>query len=324
MTPTTEVTIRPFEERDYVAALELNRRVYPDYERSLESWRRDDETRRKDLHHARFVAEQGGRIVGMAETGHSEGMYHPRRFGLDLMVDPDCQSRGIGRALYARILENLAPFDPLSIRSGAREDYTKLVQFFRSRGYQEIMRAWESRLDVPAFDFAPWGDWEAPLREHGVEIRTLRELMAEDPEHRRKLYELDEACSADVPHPEPRTPISFERFEQHIFESPDLIPEAFLVAVAGGEYVALSTLWKGKDDRDIHNGLTGTRREWRRKGIALALKLRNVRWAQQHGVPTIKTWNESNNRAMLGINERMGFVKQPAWITFSLHLKDEG
>ena len=62
---------------------------------------------------------------------------------------------------------------------------------------------------------------------------------------------------------------------------------------------------------------------YRRRGIALALKLRGIAYAKAQGRPTIKTWNESNNRAMLAINDALGFVKQPAWIDFVKTLRDD-
>ncbi|HEU5317585.1 MAG TPA: GNAT family N-acetyltransferase, partial [Chloroflexota bacterium] len=55
---------------------------------------------------------------------------------------------------------------------------------------------------------------------------------------------------------------------------------------------------------------------YRGKGIAMALKVRGVRYAREHGYREIRTNNDTANRPMLRINEAMGFVKQPAWIIF--------
>ena len=65
------------------------------------------------------------------------------------------------------------------------------------------------------------------------------------------------------------------------------------------------------------------RREWRRKGIATALKLAAVTWAKDAGKREIRTWNAQQNRAMLSINEAMGFEKIPAWISYEKKLKEE-
>ena len=45
-----------------------------------------------------------------------------------------------------------------------------------------------------------------------------------------------------------------------------------------------------------------------------------MRYAIDKGVEHIKTWNDVHNRAMLAINEAMGFVKQPAWISYEKDL----
>jgi GNAT superfamily N-acetyltransferase len=105
--------------------------------------------------------------------------------------------------------------------------------------------------------------------------------------------------------------------------SPNLLPDAYFVAVDGDEYAGTSALWSSPGSNQLYTGLTGVRRAHRRKGIALALKLRGIDYAKTHGVATIKTWNESNNRAMLSINERLGYVRQPAWVDFSKTLRKE-
>ncbi len=56
---------------------------------------------------------------------------------------------------------------------------------------------------------------------------------------------------------------------------------------------------------------------YRRRGVALALKLRGLAYAQSRGYVYINTGMASNNEAMVALNTRLGFVPQKAFITFS-------
>jgi GNAT superfamily N-acetyltransferase len=318
--------IRPFgySDADYAGVMAVDNIVYPEYPSTIEEWKDDDARRDPKCRYGRWVAEVDGSIVGLANYHQLSGMYHPQRFQIGASVLPAYQGRGIGRALYATMLDALAPFDPLSLRSNVREDMTRGVRFLQERGFVVDMKSWESRLHVPSFDFTPYADAEAKMTAHGHRVATLAELMVRDSDHRRKLYELIWACEQDVPHPEPQTRMEQEVFEKRHFENPNLLPDACFIALDGDEYVGISELWASQADaNELYTGLTGVRREYRRRGIALALKLRAIAYARAHGVTTVKTWNEQNNRAMLSINEMLGFVKQPIWINFVKTLRAE-
>src|SRR5690606_23520676 len=153
-------------------------------------------------------------------------------------------------------------------------------------------------------------------------IKTVRELET-DPDRNAKLYKLEFALERDVPSPEPITEVPFEEWMK-LWDRPNLLPDAWFIAVHDGEYVGSTNLWKTQARDDLlYTGLTGVLREYRRKGIATALKLQAVRYAQTHGISQVRTWNAQSNEGMLGINVRLGFVRQPAYIMFTRKLREE-
>jgi len=320
----TQITIRPFTERDYPAYVAVVNDTFPDYATSVAALRFGDDHRDPQCRQGRFMAEAAGAIVGVGSYDQWAGMYHPRKFAIDVTIMPQWQGQGFGAALYERVMAALEPFAPLSVRSQGRADLERGIRFLRERGFVEGMRSWESRLAVADFDPAPFAGAEARIAASGITIRTIPEL-AGDPARDRKLYELDRELFADVPSPEPPTPIPFEHFVARRLGDPDLIPEAYYIAIddATGEYAGMGQLWRSSGSADLYNGLTAVRRAYRRRGIALALKLRGIAHARAVGAPTIKTWNETNNRGMLAINEALGFVKQPVWVDFVKTLRDE-
>ncbi len=315
------LVIRPFEDRDYPAIAEVLKAAWPD-EAHSEAGLREHDHHAPQIRWGRFVAEVEGQVVGVGDYTQFEGMYHPQKFGVWVTVKPAFRSQGIGKALYRQVLGALKPHRPISILSSTREDQPQALAWLQKLGFAEKMRYWESRLDVRRFDFAPWAGRIEAVEAAGFELKSLKELEA-DKEHRQKLYDLWLEARLDVPRPDDLSEVSFEDYCKWVFESRYYLPEGHFVAVdkTTGQYVALSTLWKTDGDY-LQTGLTGTRRAYRRKGLALALKLKGIRFAKAYGTKEIRTGNETGNRAMLAINEALGFVKQPAWIDYVLTLQE--
>ncbi|WP_299431068.1 GNAT family N-acetyltransferase [uncultured Meiothermus sp.] len=319
---TINLVVRPFEERDYAAIAEVFNAAWPD-QAHTETALREDDDHAPQIKWGRFVAEIDHRIVGVGEYTQFEGMYHPQRFAAWVTVRPEFRSQGIGKALYRQVVAALEPHDPISILSSTREDQTAAIAWLHKLGYLEKMKYWESRLDVQAFDFAPYAGKIEAAEAAGFELKCLKELES-DPEYQQKSYDLWLEARLDVPRPDAISEVGFEDYCKWVFGSSYYLPEAYFVAVdtKTGQYVAMSTLWKSDGDY-LGTGLTGTRRAYRRLGLALALKLKGIRFARERGVKEIRTGNESNNRAMLSINEAMGFVKQPIWADYVLTIKEE-
>jgi len=314
--------IRPFTPDDYSTLARIASAAFPEYPASVEEKEFGDTRRDPKCRLSRWLIERDGQPVGYGEYSQRSSAYHPRRFSLNVIVEPGSQGRGLGKALYEQVMSAIIPFDPLSVRVQIREDRTRSARFLRDRGFIEDMRSFESRLDVAAFDPSSYAESEARVRALGIEFKTLREL--EDvPGHWQKHYEMGEELAADVPSAEPRTRVEKAVWMAARIQNPGLLRDAYLIAVKDEEYIGVTMLKASGGSGDLHTGLTGVKREYRRRGVALALKVKTIAWAKQNGYSRVKTWNEANNRGMLGINERLGFVRQPAWLDMVKVLKEE-
>ncbi|HEY3414510.1 MAG TPA: GNAT family N-acetyltransferase [Armatimonadota bacterium] len=309
------VTIRRQTPDDYPVLADIFNASLPDYPTTTEQIRRYDEVRDPKCFHERLIAECDSQPVGAVTFGNTEWMFHPRRFAIEVHVLPAHRNAGVGTQLYGAMEANLATLEPEVLRSLAREDMPESIHFLEKRGFHEEDRNWESRLAVAAFNPGPYDGIEDCLRTIGVDIVTFGSL-ASDPDRDRKMFELETELVHDLPAPEPLTDLSYEQYGKHILDSPNLLPEGWMVATHNGEYIGVSVVWLAPGQAYLNTGLTAVKREWRRNRIALAMKLRVIEYARQRGIPQIRTDNESNNVGMLSINERLGFVKQPVWIGY--------
>ena len=80
---------------------------------------------------------------------------------------------------------------------------------------------------------------------------------------------------------------------------------------AGNEVVGYAALQVFGDE--AHHGLTATRRDWRRRGIASALKRAEIAAAKRAGFTRLLTESEERNEPMRRLNEKLGYVPAPEW-----------
>lgn len=316
------ITLRPFRDTDYDALISIQNALDPEHQHTVDELRYHTDARDPKIQLVRWVAEDDHHVIGAGLFMNMEWSYDPQRFFVGVDVLPERHGQGVGKALYNHLITELKLYTPTALLSQANETQPRSVRFLTDRGFVEDMRVWESKLDTTTFDWSPYAGIAARVAEHNITIKSLRDLV-DDPERDRKVYDLMTAVGPDLPTTTPYTPPEFETVTARRNNDPNFLPEAYFVAVHNDQYIATSAVFNSQSNEHLWTGLTGTRREYRRKGIALALKLRVIRYAQEHGRRWIYTDNASTNRPMLAINERLGFQRMPAWIWFTKTLTED-
>ena len=313
-----EVRIREAQESDEPRILDIGNAIYPEYRDTLEEFRHRL-TRLRDGGYVSVLSvaeERPGEIVGASHFHHMPGQFDPARFRVDVYVDPAWRRRGAGAALHDHMVEAVVARGGRHLESSTRETMAESIAFLVRRGYRETMRAWETRLDVARFEPAPFASYRARVRDQGVMITTLADEVKRDPEALRRAHALHDAVLADIPAPIPYTPVPFEQFLQVNVESPRALLNAYFIAKVGDVHIGEANLQRPAEGAHLYHNVTGVLPGYRGRGIAMVLKLATIEFARAHGHSEIRTWNEVNNVGMLAINDRLGFVRQPAWLTF--------
>jgi mycothiol synthase len=315
--------IKAFEAEDYPALGHLLENVFPDYPGFLEETRHEDEHRPAHCKAARWIAWDGKQAMGSVEYRQQPTMYHPRRFIVELMVHAAYEGCGLGGHLYDHLLAEIAVHKPIGFRCFARDDMPRGVAFAEKRGFVPFQRDVESHLDLEEYDPLQAEEWRRKLAERNIVIKSLPELEA-DPDRDPKLYGLRTEILRDVPAPQAATAEGFDVWQDRYYSNPALIRDAVAIALDGDRYVGYSNLYDADGEPVLYTGLTGTLRDYRGRGIAQALKHKNLAWAKAAGREKVMTWNELRNADILAINEKVGFRRKAAWINYAKEIKGNG
>ncbi|MFW6144366.1 MAG: GNAT family N-acetyltransferase [Candidatus Natronoplasma sp.] len=313
--PSKELKIRKSEESDYLDIARSENAVFTERKRDEEFFRQIDKNKAEKCKHQRYVAEIDDKVVGHGFYTQLEWSYSPGKYFIYVCIHPDFQEQGYGSEVYRYLMDELKEKDPKKLEAHTREDKQNGIQFLEDRGFKETQREWELVLNVDDFDFEEFRGLEKRLNEnHGIRLKSVDEMRF-DEGAKKELHELFEEITNDVPRPGEHTRIDFDQFIS-FFERPDFLPEAYIIAVKDDEFIGFTSHLKRGEEEVLYTCLTGVKREYRGNGIATALKIKAIEVAEDEGFSKMTTENETNNEAMLHINQKLGFEKKPAWIDF--------
>jgi GNAT superfamily N-acetyltransferase len=218
-------------------------------------------------------------------------------------VHPERRRRGVGTVLLAHLVAFVGSLG-LNRVSGQVTD-TGSKEFAERFGFAETDRQVEQvrRLNGEiAIDPLP----------DGIEVATIAErpdlLEAAYPLARDEGY-TDLALEGSISIP----------LDEWLHDEATL-PEGSFVALRDGEIVGYSGLMAHDNDGVAEDGLTVVGRDWRRRGLAKALKQRELAWAKDAGLREVVTWTQTGNDGMRAVNERLGYEYRDVAITMATTL----
>ena len=252
-----------------------------------------------------WVAEEDGEIVGSAWAGFEWAVPTPGKGRFWVAVAREHRRRGIGGVLYAVVEEYLRRRGAWRARSNVDADPAG-ERFLRGRGFERTGADIVSELVLPAADL---GEPSAP----GFSVVPLAQA-------RDRIEDLYAVCAAgeiDMPSDEPDSALTVEGWKLDDFGVPDLSDDGSFVALESDRVVSLAFLAVDPSRKLGYNQMTATLPEFRRRGLALAVKLAAAHWAQANGFERILTENDAENAGMLAVNQRLGYrplYEQSKWV----------
>jgi GNAT superfamily N-acetyltransferase len=272
---------------------------------------------RKDFTFGRFIAELGGEPIAYLDWAHGPWDKLPERH---CYVDVYLAEKHMGAQLLAYlwgwIEEEAAKQGALTLNAAAGEEETPMLSVLEKRGYERERadRVWI--LDLQAHG-ARLVDEAAGARERmraeGITLTTLSDWP--DPTRFEKLHALSEETRQDIPHSTPILPQPMEYFMSRA-NAPDHRADRWWLALDGDRPVAMSFLSFPPVRGHVWTGYTCCTRSHRGRGIARAVKLQTLAQAVELGIPSVRTDNDSENAAMLHINETLGYESLPGYVNF--------
>lgn len=320
----TNYFLRPFRasEQEYRALASLLRAVSPEGrpESSADLKREDLEWPSSSLLQRVVAYTSREEMAAVGACFQAYWLDSPSTIYLKFDVHPDHPQVHLLPILFEnlhRLLnEHTSEFRRLVAR--AREDDSDRVGFLVKNGFREEMRSPSSAMRVAEFDESIGDGAYARLAQCRVRLITMAELRDKEPDWKRKLRDLRWEIVRDVPSTEPFARPTVAEFEEMVLRDPALDEEAFFIAQAEeGALIGMSNLWRNDPEgKRLDTGLTGVIRSYRRRGIATALKVQTIRYAQASGAEKIETSNEEDS-PMYTLNLRLGFKPKPAWVDYA-------
>jgi mycothiol synthase len=278
------ITIRPVSSKaDYAAWREVRIAVLPDERAPTIA----ELSAQAGPQHHYVLAEFNGTLVGAGFVGSSSLTGHA---SVAPRVLPAFRRRGVGSALLRVLAHDAAAMGFTTVTANATDAGS--ARFAELHGFREVDRQIEQVRAIV--------DESAPQTPPGVTIVPVsaRPELWLSAYHTVGVQAFQDVATVAV------LEVTPQEWQRDWITSQD----AMFVALANGEVIGCAGLMPDPDEPGrAEHALTAVRRDWRRRGVATALKRTTLAWAAVNGFSEVYTWTQRNNDGMRALNTRLGF-----------------
>lgn len=255
-----------------------------------------------------WLALLDGKPVGAGSCSFNLGMEEDTAAFAVACVLPQARGQGVGTAIYKQVSAHARSLGKSQLMTWGYADDAAGVAFAERHGFVVVTRKPALRL---VLDGCTRPTVDLP---EDIAITTL----ADSPELAEGIWETASEAMPDIPHYAlPMSAGSLEEFVARSFAGPKYIPEATFIAVREGEVVGYAQLaWMSRAAGIADHAMLAVRRTWRGRGIAKALKARQIMWALDNGLTELRTGNDERNASARAVNANFAYTALPDQIGY--------
>lgn len=314
--------LRPYSGPDWEPISSFVYGLVPDFRQDDEAWLRNrqqfDETR---YTRRQYFAEHANTGVILGYGSIEQTIFRPK-YRLFLMSEPKWLQAGVGDLLLDQLMNDLVEAGAITVWHRNYAHGTEVLDFLVDRGFVETNRVWDLRLDLAAANLSAFANVDDKLAAREISITTFAAEHKQNPDAAlHKLHDFLNLVKTDDPERHPFTPIPFESVV-HWFSRKYVLPDACFIAKHGEQYIGFTDLNHIEPiPQGIMHGFTGVAREYRRQGVATALKVRAIAYARERGFQTIRAFNAPKHQAAMALNEKLSFRRAFSYVTVEKFVK---
>jgi len=234
----------------------------------------------------------------------------------NIILDPQFHNNGYRKLLYKEMLKKIKEFDGNKLFGHVYDhpNYKNHQNLLIKEGFSLVQTNREYSCEIEKINTKKYRPLIKKLELEGIIFYDSRDEMQNFTNHFQKLEELEWKLDQDIPIPDGvnHTRMPFNQWKKVCLDFYKNSYGVDIVAVKNKKYIGSTYLevYPKAEPHKAWTGHLGVLREFRRKGIATALKIKAIEALLKKGVTEIRTDNEENN-PMYKINVALGFKPVP-------------